>query len=205
MWLIPSFMLVWFMWEKLIQAASGKRFSQKWSSNLVSATHSVVTVAECWLALQDELDPAVIFVVSTSYFVYDIRNYPAGTVYFIHHICSILALTYGINCGPDTGMALTCFLFTEIGNFPVYVMYCLFTHPNKDYLNRWHDVILVWEFVWFVVFRILVVSWVLSSAVHPISIFLGTALQAANIKWASGMYSKVRNSFKPINVSERFS
>jgi hypothetical protein len=195
MWVIPSCMFMWFMWERLIQKVSGERFSQKWSSNLVSATHSVAIIIMCMSALREELDPVFIFVVSTSYFLYDIRNYEVGTVYYMHHIFSIVGILHGVTSDSDMLVALAGYLFTEFGNFPVYVMYCLFTHPNKAYLDRWYDIILVWEFVWFVVFRIIIVSWILTSAVQPLTIFLGVTLQIANIKWVSGMYNKIRQSF----------
>jgi hypothetical protein len=200
MFVLAGAILSWFAIDKIIQGISGAKFSQKWSSNLVSATHSVITVADCWLALHDALNLEVIFVISASYFMYDIRNYPIGNIYYIHHICAIIGLAYGIRCGSDISMALACFMFTEIGNFPIYVMYCLHTYPNKVYFERWHDIVLVWEFAWFMLFRIIIVSWVLLSAVHPFSIFLGVSLQAANIKWAIGMYFQVCKIFKPVEV-----
>jgi hypothetical protein len=194
MWGIPKCMFMWFMLEKFIQRISGEKFSQKWSSNLVSAAHSVTTVVLCWWALKEKLSPIVIFVVSTSYFLYDIRNYKLESIYTMHHICAIMGLIHGVNSGTDIPMALTCFLFTEIGNFPLYLVYCLFNHHNKVYLDRWYDIVLKWEFGWFVMFRIIIVSWVLTSAVHPISIMFGCILQFANIKWACGLYDKVRKS-----------
>jgi hypothetical protein len=194
MFAIPSCVVLWFTLEKIIQWVSGKEFSQKWSSNLVSATHSVFTVMECLLALYYGFDPYIIFVVSMSYFIYDIRNYDVKSIYFIHHIFSICALVHVITCKMDVFNALTCFFFTEIGNFPIYVMYCLHAHPNKNYLPRFHDIVLICEFIGFVIFRIIIVSYVLTSAQHIITILFGICLQIANLNWAIGMFKKVKKS-----------
>jgi hypothetical protein len=88
-----------------------------------------------------------------------------------------------------------CYLFIEIGNFPVYVMYYLFTRPNKAYLYRWYNIISGWKFVWFMIFNIIIVGWVLNLAVCPITLFLGITLQMVNGKWVNGVSDKVRQSF----------
>lgn len=195
---IPTYILGWFIYENCIRSISGDHFSEKWSSNLVSATHSLLMVVSCMLAVNSKIDPINIFSISSAYFIYDIQNYSFGTLFFVHHIFSLIAIIHASKFVPNLMITMACYGFTELGNFPLYVMYCMLNHHNKVYLSRWYKIVLVWEFIWFIIFRIAIVGWISTYLVDPISIFLACVLQIANIKWTFGLFGQIQKAFFPM-------
>lgn len=189
---IPLYVLFWFLCERVIKLVSGKRFDSKWSSNLVSSVHSVGTCVKCYASLNGYGNINQIINFSVSYFLYDIRNYGFKSVYFIHHVFSTLALVYLINHPEEEEQVLKGFLLTELGNFPVYIMYCLLTHPNKTYLKKWYLIVLKLEFLWFSFFRVFMVGLVMLRVNKlPVKV-VGGVLQIANLYWCSGLLNKMR-------------
>lgn len=183
---------LWFSYEKLLIWISGPKFPKKWNTNLLSATHSVLSWLECYAVLNGWGSLNEIYHFSVSYFLYDLKNHKLNTIYVPHHILSIIALIYGTHPGVDKPWILWGYLLTEFGNFPLYVMYAMINHYNQTYHQRWYKHVLIWEFIWFVVFRIIAVSYVLTYTQLPYTHLIGFVLQLANIKWSLGLYKKIK-------------
>jgi hypothetical protein len=190
---IIPYLFAWRICETIIQLISGEKFSQKWSANLVSLMHSISTCLNCYALLYWYGHAAGIRNFSVSYFIYDIRNYKFASAYFVHHIASIIVLNYCLSAYAleDINLTLYGFMCLEIGNFPVYVMYGLLTHHNSKYCDAWYSVILKLEFIWFVVFRVLMVSYFSTQLKNPVLKCIVVFMQLANLHWSKGMYNKL--------------
>ena len=171
---------------------TNNNFSTKWSTNIVSAVHSISTCINCYLILiYPNLIPKIwVYQFSISYFIYDMFNYRFGSFFMIHHISSIAFLIHSYVVHDPLILFSTVF-FIELGNFPVYVMYALINHPDKQQLRIWYRPTLILEFVWFVLFRIIALAYICYKTDITSYRIIGAFLLTFNIKWVTGLGFKV--------------
>lgn len=161
--------------------------SDKWINNLISGIHSVVVVAECHI--KDNFNYLRYF--SIVYFMFDLINYEFPSMFSYHHILTSGLLYYVDNNFVDKDIFITCYKYVELGNFPVYIMYGIIkseTNINKSY----YKLLLYWEFVWFIFFRIIIVTYLSLFAKSYFGFLLNIPFQFANINWSVGIYKKIR-------------
>lgn len=196
--LCTRFVFLWYLYERILRLVFSKKFSQKWSGNLVSATHSVLVFLKClsihWNLKKEDQTDEIEFtkLFSVSYFIYDFKNNGFWSVFTPHHVFSIVVVQNILNINIDISWSILGYMFTEFGNFPLYIMYGLLFHPNPKYLQMYKKPVLVMEFMWFLIFRIGVVSYCALNAKLPANQIAGFILQLANIKWTAGMFQKLQ-------------
>ena len=170
-------------------------YETKRVANWMSLTHSVITVALCAGMLVWSLDGWILVPWSVSYFIHDIRHYKPGAMIHWHHVFAIAAVIHGFQFeNSDSQCYKWGYMLTEIGNLPVYVMYEFIVRPDKEYLTKYRNDLLLLEFVFYIVFRILGVILVMTRAVLTVTKFNALALQAANLIWVTTLYEQIITS-----------
>jgi hypothetical protein len=189
------YIFLWFLYEKLVKLLSGPKFSRKWNANIVSSTHGILLVLKCYFMMFRgwDITNSNLLRFSATYFLFDLKNHNTKSMFFWHHLLSITALWFITQKNVDTEITIKGYMFTELGNIPLFVMYGLLTHYNKSYLNQWYKPVLIFQFIWFVFFRILVIAYYMLQLKLPISWLVGFGIQSANIKWTLGLFRKLKS------------
>ena len=158
----------------------------KWINNFISGIHSFVVVYECYNG--DDFND--LRCLSIAYFIFDSFNYKFGSMFLYHHILASLLL-YFISNSIDKELFITCYMYVELGNFPVYIIYAIIKSDTK--INKfYYKCLLYWEFFWFIFFRIILVTYLSFYTESYLSFILNILFQCANINWSVGIYKKIR-------------
>ena len=168
-------------------------YESKRVANWMSLTHSLTAVGLCGVMLaSDTLASWILVPISVSYFAHNIRHCTPGTLIYYHHILSIAAVIHGFQfASEDLRWYKWGYMLTEIGSVPLHVMYELRVRPDKTYLVRYGDDILLLEFVFFIVFRILSVVLVMTHTMLMVTKINALALQAANLIWVCDLAEQI--------------
>lgn len=194
---------IWSWWalEGILSCCMDNRDakSAKRVANWVSCTHSILASVLCACSILSNayLQPYTgnsVVSLSVSYFLYDIRNYKAGTFYHAHHVFSIISIMQGfLHVNQDTYWSYFIYMATELGNLPIYIMCELIYNPNRGYLREYEYRVLLAELGFFALFRIIVASVAASHLTLLPSWGIFCVLQSANLVWIRGIYSKIVN------------
>jgi hypothetical protein len=167
-------------------------YENKRVANWISLTHSLTAVGLCAGMLVSDMASWILVPVSVSYFAHNIRHYAPGTLIYYHHILSIAAIIHGFQFGSsDLYWYKWGYMLTEIGSIPLHVMYELRIRPDRTYLVKYGDDMLLLEFVFFIVFRILSVSLVMAYTNLWITKINALALQAVNLIWVCELAEQI--------------
>lgn len=182
--------IIWFIYYNYINN------NNKIKRNMISATHSVITILLCYFNQY-----ALVYYISTSYFIYDsilqiynnIMN-RASILMLFHHVISIYALQYLYDYENHL-LLMYCYMILEISNIPMYIMYHLVkTRNRRKYLVNF---VLLCEIFSFMILRVVYLGYVYVNNITRYSydiIVIATLLYILTLVWLIGMINQFKDN-----------
>jgi hypothetical protein len=186
-----ALMFVWALfWVALQETYGCINQSRKFTRNLNSATHSVLSILWCSCAIHGYVTLNTVFACSAGYFLQDLRNEHMRSVYTAHHIGSVIALTYLFT--SDWMTVLVGFMMCEISNLPLYLVYGMRHHSNTTALQFPLLVAMWFELIAYTICRGLMPLWIYQHITHSGLYWFATALHFVSLAWIRGIWRSIR-------------
>lgn len=168
----------------------------QWNSNLVNFTHAIIIstiLGTEYMTNTNSNGRNYYFDLSIAFFAYDLINVPIGSLYFYHHIVSIIGITT-IRSSELIDVGKLFLLTFEIGNLPIYIVYIIMKSGNTYWRNhRFIKHIMIMELIWYAFFRCFIpIKIVLSINYLPYKMF-GMAFVFASVLWLKGLVKQIIN------------
>lgn len=173
-----------FMFENAY-AEHGRKFCQ----NLNSMLHSITSVVLCTLAMGHPFLVDWIYIVSTGYFLQDLRNNKLLSIYTPHHIISIYAL-YALN-SEDRWIILVGFFTCELANLPMYLVYGAHHHIRVSKNKRLIRILTIMEFIQYTIFRCLLPFYLFGFIISQKIKLISCVFHISSIAWTRGIWKQI--------------
>jgi len=165
-----------------------------WNCNLLHFMHAVIITTILgteYMTNTNSNRNNCYFDLSIAFFTYDLINVPIGSLYFYHHIASIIGITL-IRSSELIDLGKLVLLTFEVGNFPIYIVYSIMGSTNTYWKNhRFIKHIMIMELIWYVVFRCLIpIKLVLSINYLPYKMFI-MSFVFASVMWVKGLVKQI--------------
>ena len=170
--------------------------SDSWNNNALNFIHATYIIfSASYNLLNGSSDQAFYFTLSCVFYLYDIQRHNRKSVFFWHHIISIFVICV-MRTSSLISLGEKMFLSIEIGNISLYTVHAIKKHHNK---SMWGPIgnnpsLLYFELVWYVFFRVVVFTYLLSKLRNPFYVSLGIIFLAGSSMWSFQIYKKIRGT-----------
>lgn len=179
---ITLFVLCWILYEKIIKKIVNNK-SINLADFIIKSTHLILLIIIGIFILINYININWILVISSSYFIYDLKTSNNNSLFIVNYLILIIFLVKYKISESDFKLIIFGFIFNEFGNYPIYIMSYLNNHYERKQYIKWRTSIIIWEFLWFIIFRIIAVSYIIININSLYLRFICASFQLFNTKY----------------------
>ena len=192
---ITIFICGWYTLFNVIKKLNPSQ-SIAWNSNVINFIHaSIVTTISGyeWYSNYETKSGDLNYDITIAFFLYDLVRKPVGSVFFYHHIISIIGVSM-IRESRLIVIGSKILLTMEMGNLPLYIVSGLMLSKFKYYWknHKYFKTLLVFEFVWYVVCRCIYPILLFNKVKYPLYKLVVSGFIIGSTLWTKNMFRQLK-------------
>lgn len=200
---IPIFVGGWYAMFNLVKRLNPRQ-SSAWHSNVLNFVHDAMvssTLLYKMINSDETKSDDLNYDTMIAFFLYDLTRTPIGSVFFYHHIISLISVSM-IRVDKTRQLKSKIFLAMEIGNLPLYIVCGLMLSRHKQYWksHMYMKYLMVFEFPWYIFFRCILSVALFVKVRCVLYKFIVFGFGFSSVLWTKNMFQQLKN----IKLSKRF-
>lgn len=192
---IPIFVGGWYAMFNLVKRLNPRQ-SSAWHSNVLNFVHAAMvssTLLYKMINSDETKSDDLNYDTTIAFFLYDLTRTPIGSVFFYHHIISLISVSM-IRIDKTRQLTSKIFLAMEIGNLPLYIVCGLMLSRHKQYWksHRYMKFLMVFEFLWYVFFRCILPVALFVKVRCVLYKFIVFGFGFSSVLWAKNMFQQLK-------------